>query len=79
MNHIKINHDLFHSHRFSHPVLQLCVPVCAGIGSMDGEISKPEAMTILKIALITVGVVVLILLGAYLWAKKIEKDLFGRD
>lgn len=34
-------------------------------------------MTILKIALITVGVVVLLLLGAYLWAKKIEKDLWG--
>lgn len=36
-------------------------------------------MTILTIALITVGAVVLILLGAFLWAKKVEKDLFGRD
>lgn len=34
-------------------------------------------MTILKIALITIGAVVLLLLGAYLWAKKIEKDLWG--
>lgn len=34
-------------------------------------------MTLLIIALITAGVVVLILLGAYLYAKKIEKDLWG--
>lgn len=33
-------------------------------------------MTILIIALWVVGAVVLILIGAYLWAKKIEKDLW---
>lgn len=30
-------------------------------------------------ALIAVGAVLFALLGAYLYTKKIEKDLFGRD